>query len=352
MTDPLISAPYRRPLRARALALLLTLILLNLAVWLLTALAFGHNAALMGTALLAWSFGLRHAVDADHIAAIDNVTRKLMQQGKTPLGVGAFFSLGHATIVILASALIASATLGLRGHLEAWRQTGGLIGTTVSAVFLIAVALINLVILLDVWRKFRQVKRGEALSPQALEELHTGGWLSRLCRPLFRLVNHSWQMYLVGFLFGLGFDTATEIGLLAISAAGAGQGMHFWDLMLFPALFTAGMVLIDTLDNFVMVGAYGWAFSRPVRKLYYNMTITGASVIVALFIGGAEALGLLIDKLGLSGKPWDTIAALNDNLGNMGFWVIGLFIFCWLASMLNYRLNGYDNLRVETSQQG
>ncbi|WP_421805498.1 HoxN/HupN/NixA family nickel/cobalt transporter [Jejubacter calystegiae] len=333
--------------RQRAVLLLLLLLLINIGVWLLTFATFGHSSALMGTALLAYSFGLRHAVDADHIAAIDGVTRKLMQQGQTPTTVGAFFSLGHSTIVILASLAIAFTTLHFRNRLEGIHAIGGTFGTIISALFLMAVALINLSILLTIWKKFRMIKRGKAPPTEAPDALQTGGWLSRLCQPLFRLVNHSWHMYLVGFLFGLGFDTATEIGLLGLSAAGAEQGMSAASLMLFPALFTVGMIFIDTLDNMVMIGAYGWAFSHPLRKMYYNMTITGASVVVALFIGGIEALGLLVDKLGLHGIWWEKIAALNDNLGNMGFWVLGLFVLFWLVSLVNYRLCGYDRLQAE-----
>lgn len=164
----------------------------------------------------------------------------------------------------------------------------------------------------------------------------------------FRLVNKSWQMYLVGFLFGLGFDTATEIGVLGISAASASNGMSVWSIMIFPALFASGMALVDTFDNLLMVGAYGWAFNKPQRKLYYNMTITGTSVVVALFIGGLEALGLLMDKFALSGGLWDRIGAVNDNLGNAGFVVVGLFVACWLISMINYRWRGYDALVVRS----
>ncbi|WPM85475.1 HoxN/HupN/NixA family nickel/cobalt transporter [Apirhabdus apintestini] len=334
----------RQP-RHRAVILLATLALLNILAWGLAALAFSHSATLMGSAILAYSFGLRHAVDADHISAIDNITRKLMQQGKPACSVGAWFSLGHSTIVVLASLMIAGATITFRAQLVELHALGGTIGTAVSALFLTIVALINLTILMAIWRKFRLLKQGNSLPDEALDAL-SGGWLSRLCRPLFRLITHSWQMYLVGFLFGLGFDTATEIGLLGLSAAGAGQGMNVGTIMIFPALFAAGMVLIDTLDNLIMVGAYGWAFSRPVRKLYYNMTITGASVIVALFIGGIEALGLITETLHLNGKPWHTIVRLNDNLGDMGFWIIGLFALCWLVSFINYRLCGYDKLSV------
>jgi high-affinity nickel-transport protein len=335
------------PARRRAVSLLLGLLAVNLMVWLLALAVFQDNATLMGTALLAYSFGLRHAVDADHIAAIDNVTRKLMQQGKTPLAVGAFFSLGHSTIVVLASAAIAATAMMFSRQMGWFHDTGGLIGTLVSSLFLLTVAFINLMVLISVWRTFRQVKAG-ALDPhQSLDVLmNNGGLLARFFRPLFNLVNRSWHMYLVGFLFGLGFDTATEVGLLGISAASAGQGMNLWSIMLFPALFAAGMVLIDSIDNFVMVGAYGWAFSKPIRKLYYNMTITAASVIIAVFIGGIEALGLIADKLALSGPLWDQVAHLNEHLGEMGYWVIAMFILCWLVSVVNYRLRGYDKLTV------
>lgn len=333
--------------RRYALMLLSGLIALNAAVWLLAVLIFGHNTALLGTALLAWSFGLRHALDADHIAAIDNVTRKLMQQGHTPISVGTWFSLGHSTIVILATAAIAATAMLFRKHLEAFSSVGSVIGTIVSALFLLVIGLVNLVILLDIWRKFRQLKQGQLSDDISLDMLSSnGGILAQLLRPLFNMVNHSWQMYLVGFLFGLGFDTATEVGLLGIAAASAQKGMDLWALMLFPSLFTAGMMLIDSIDNLVMVGAYGWAFARPVRKLYYNMTITSASVIVALFIGGVEALGLIGEQLNLTGSFWQMIDSLNDHLGNLGFWVVGIFVLCWLASVMNYRLRGYNKLEL------
>ncbi|CAI1496788.1 High-affinity nickel transport protein [Serratia grimesii] len=338
---------FNGPARRRAGYLLLGLLAVNLVVWLLALAVFRDNATLMGTALLAYSFGLRHAVDADHIAAIDNVTRKLMQQGKTPVAVGAFFSLGHSTIVVLASAAIAATAMMFSRQMGWFHDTGGLIGTLVSSLFLLTVAFINLMVLISVWRTFRQVKAGVLDPHQSLDVLmNNGGLLARFFRPLFNLVNRSWHMYLVGFLFGLGFDTATEVGLLGISAASAGQGMNLWSIMLFPALFAAGMVLIDSIDNFVMVGAYGWAFSKPIRKLYYNMTITAASVIIAVFIGGIEALGLIADKLALSGPLWDQVARLNDHLGEMGYWVIAVFILCWLVSVVNYRLRGYDKLTV------
>jgi len=206
---------------------------------------------------------------------------------------------------------------------------------------------VNAAILRDVWRRFGQVKRGESFV-QAVDADHVqGGVMTKIFRFAFRLVNRSWQMYLVGFLFGLGFDTATEIGLLGISAAGASSGMSVWSIMVFPALFASGMALIDSLDNFVMVGAYGWAFDKPVRKLYYNMTITATSVVIALFIGGMEALGLLADKFNWHQGGWKIIDSLNENMGSVGYAAVGVFIVFWGISALNYRWKGYDKLGTE-----
>ena len=325
----------------RAVLLVAGLALANLLAWSWAWEAFGHSGALMAASLLAWGYGLRHAVDADHIAAIDNVTRKMMQQGKRPFGVGAWFSLGHSSIVVLASAAIAATATAFQQKMGWFHDTGGLIGTAVSSLFLLAMAFVNLVILRGVWRSFRAFRQGKPFSADAAL---AGGMMSWLFGKTFRLVNRSWQMYLVGFLFGLGFDTATEVGVLGISAAGASNGMSIWSIMIFPALFASGMALVDTLDNVLMVGAYGWAFNKPQRKLYYNMTITGTSVVVALVIGGLEALGLVMDKFELSGGIWTLVGALNDNLGNAGFVVIGLFVACWAISMAVYRWRGYDAL--------
>jgi len=330
----------------RAIYLLVGLVVANLLAWAWAFIEFGSNPVLMGTALLAYSFGLRHAVDADHIAAIDNVTRKLMQQGKRPIAVGTWCSLGHSTIVVLASFAIAATAMAFKDDMEWFHETGGLIGTLVSSVVLLLFGVLNLVILLSVYKKFKQVKAGHTLPAEELDLLvaNKGGLMARIFGRLFNLVNKSWHMYPVGFLFGLGFDTATEVGLLGISATSASQGINLWSIMVFPVLFAAGMALIDSLDNFVMIGAYGWAFSKPVRKLYYNITITAASVFVALFIGGVEALGLIADKLELTGGVWAPIAALNDNFGEIGYWIIAMFVLCWLISGLNYYLRGYDRL--------
>jgi len=323
------------------------LIAANIAAWLWAWIAFADRPAVLGTALLAYMFGLRHAFDADHIAAIDNVVRKLMQEGKKPFSVGFFFSLGHSTIVVLASIAIAATAAALQSKLEAFNDIGGVIGTAVSALFLLAIGLANLFILRAIWASFARARRGETIVDEDLDTLLAGrGLIARIFRPLFRVVSRSWHMYPIGFLFGLGFDTATEIGLLGISATQAAQGMSFWTIMVFPALFTAGMSLMDTTDSVLMTGAYGWAFLNPIRKLWYNLTITAASVVVAIFIGGVEALGLIGDKLGLEGGFWAIIGDLNDNLTNFGYAVVGIFILSWIVSAVVYRAKGYDSLQV------
>lgn len=321
------------------------LVAFNVIAWAWAFIEFSGQPVLMGTALLAYVFGLRHAFDADHIAAIDNVVRKLMQEGQKPIGVGFFFSLGHSSIVVIASAIIAASAAALQGQLDAFHEVGGIIGTLVSAFFLLAIGLANLLILRGIWAAFQRAKRGEKVADEDLDAmLANRGFLARIFRPVFRVVTKSWHMYPVGFLFGLGFDTATEIGLLGISATQAASGMNFWSIMVFPALFTAGMAFVDTTDSVAMVGAYGWAFVNPIRKLWYNMTITAASVVVAIFIGGVEALGLLSDKLSLTGGVWDVIGNLNDNLTNFGYAVVGVFLLSWAISTVIYRTNRYDEL--------
>jgi len=331
----------------RTAGLFTTLAAANLAAWAWAWTAFHDRPTLLGTALLAWVFGLRHAVDADHIAAIDNVVRKLMQEGQLPRTVGLWFSLGHSTIVVLASLAIAATTAAMQGRLEAVKGTGSLIGTLVSAIFLLAIAAANMAILLGIWRSFRQFRRSGRLDEGALDMLLVGrGLLARLFRPLFRAITRSWHMYPLGLLFGLGFDTATEVGLLGISATQAAQGMSPWQATVFPALFTAGMAMVDTADSVLMVGAYGWAFVNPLRKLWYNLTITAASVLVALLIGGVEALGLLGGQLALTGPFWDTVGSLNGSFGYLGFAVVGIFVLCWAGSTIIYRWQGYDRLNV------
>ena len=334
-------------LRARIAGIFGLLLAANALAWLWALLAFRSYPLLLGTAFLAYGFGLRHAVDADHIAAIDNVTRKLMQEGKRPIAVGFFFSLGHSTVVVVAVAAIALAAALLQSRFDWLKEVGGLIGTSVSAFFLFAIAIANIFILAAVYRSFRKVRRGERLAEGDLDVfLSKRGLLGRLFRPVFRLVRKSWHMYPLGLLFGLSFDTATEIGLLGISAAEASKGLPLWSIMVFPALFAAGMSLVDTADSVLMVGAYGWAFVKPIRKLYYNLTITFVSVVAALIIGGVEALGLIGDKLGLKGPFWEAIGAINDNFGIVGYIIIGIFAVSWIGSVALYKLKGYDKLEA------
>ncbi|SDQ80226.1 high-affinity nickel-transport protein [Paraburkholderia fungorum] len=332
-------------LRPRLFTLYAVLIAANLGAWAWALIAFRHYPLLLGTALLAYGFGLRHAVDADHIAAIDAVTRKLMQTGKKPLGVGLSFSLGHSTIVILATIGIAWTTHSLHGRFETFKAVGGTIGTLVSATFLLVLAAVNLVILRDVWRRYRHVQHDVETAVQAPDDaIAPAGLLSRALRPLFRLVTKSWHMYPVGVLFGLGFDTATEIGLLAIAASQAGTGLPLYSILVFPALFTAGMTLVDSTDNVLMVHAYGWAMDDPKRKLYYNASITFVSAVVAIVIGGVEALGLLSDKFGLNGGLWDAVASVNDRFGALGYGIVAAFMACWIGSVLFHRWRRPDAL--------
>ena len=340
----------RRGLRRSIIGLYGLLIAGNLAAWAWAVFVFRNQPVLLGTALLAYGFGLRHAVDADHIAAIDNVTRKLMQEGKRPVSLGFFFAMGHATVVILAAAVVAGTATALTLRFAAFKGIGGVISTSVSAFFLFSIAAMNLVILRGVWRTFRHVRRGGAYVEEDFDLLlNSRGLLARLFRPLFRMISASWQMFPLGFLFGLGFDTATEVALLGVSATQAAKGLSIWSIMVFPALFAAGMSLIDTTDGVLMLGAYGWAFMKPVRKLYYNITITAVSVVVAVLIGGIETLGLIGDTFKLEGRFWEAIGSLNDNFGTLGYVIIGVFALAWLLSVVIYRAKGYDELDVKVS---
>jgi len=319
----------------------------NAGAWIWALIAFHHYPVLLGTALLAYTFGLRHAVDADHIAAIDNVTRKLMQEGKRPVSVGFFFSLGHSTIVFGLSVVIALTSVAIKDRFSSIEAIGGIIGTAVSAFFLLAIALANLIIFISIGRTFLHVKRGGRFVDEDLNLiLARRGFFGRIFRNLFRLIEHGWQMYPVGFLFGLGFDTATEVGLLGISATQANRGLPVWSILVFPTLFAAGMALIDSTENILMLRAYGWAFVKPVRKLYYNLTITLVSVLMALLVGGIQVLGLIGTHFRVQGAVWDMIAALNNHFGVIGFAIIGVFVVTWAASIFIYRLNRYDEIEV------
>jgi nickel/cobalt transporter (NiCoT) family protein len=339
-----------RPLRRRIVSLYALLIAVNLAVWIWARTALAGHGELIGTAFLAYSFGLRHAVDADHIAAIDNVTRKLMRDGQRPIATGLFFALGHSGVVLLVTMLIAL-TASAAGGIAAFRETGGVISTCVSALFLFTIAAMNLMILRSVWRTYTHVRNGGVYVEEDLDMLLSGrGLMARILRPLFRLIRHSWHMAPLGFLFGLGFDTATEVGLMGLSAAQAAKGMSISVVLLFPALFAAGMTLVDTTDGIMMLGAYEWAFVRPMRKLYYNMTITLVAALVAILIGGIETLALIAQQLHLSGVVWDAFRSLAEQFNLLGFVIVGLFAAAWVLSWVIYRVKGLDQVRVISSQ--
>jgi high-affinity nickel-transport protein len=332
---------YRDRPRARLAVLFIGLIAANVGAWVWAWIAFADRPALLASSLLAWVFGLRHAVDADHIAAIDNVVRKLMRDGQRPLAVGLYFSLGHSTVVALACIAVAGTASVLT--LGPLKGIGSTLGTSVSAAFLLVIAIINVAILRDTWRKFQRIRSGAPVAASELgQALPAAGVLGRLLGPLIRAVSRSRHMYPLGFLFGLGFDTATEIGLLALAATQAAQGMSAWQVLVFPALFTAGMALVDTADSVLMVGVYGWAGVHPLRKLWYNVTVTAAAVAVALLIGGMETLGLVADRFELTGGVWSVVVGMNDQQTALGIAVIAIFAASWAISAIVLRWKRYD----------
>ncbi len=333
--------------RRKVIRIYAVLLALNAVAWILAFAAFAKNPVLLGTALLAYTFGLRHAVDADHISAIDNVTRKLMADGRRPVGVGFFFSLGHSTIVIALSIAIAVAAAVVKRDMPGLQSAGGLIGTSVSAAFLLSIAAINLVVLGGIVRTFRDVRRGGVYHNVSVDAmLDARGLMGRFFRPLLKLVDRSWKMYPVGLLFGLGFDTATEVGLLGIAAVEAGKGLPVYDILIFPLLFTAGMSLLDTTDGVLMLGAYGWAFVKPMRKLYYNATITFVSVLVALVIGGIEALAVVATQMHLTGGIWSAVDSMSAHFGTFGFIIVGILFASWAAAAIVYKIKRYDDVPV------
>ena len=329
--------------RTRITLLLSLLIAANALFWLLTWSASHTYALLLSTGLLAYGFGLRHAVDADHISAIDNTTRKLMQEGKKPIGVGFFFSLGHSTVVVLLCAALALSTAYVERHLPQWKSVGGVAGTIISGCFLYLIGIINLIVMVDLFKAFKRVAGGGNYDDLDVDQyLANRGLIGRFFRPLFRMVSQSWHMYLIGFLFGLGVDTATEGGNLAVSAHGGQVGMSFWTIMLLPALFMAGMCLVDTGDGILMLGAYGWAFIKPIRKLYYNLCITLLSVLVAFVVGTYELLQIVQAQFKLTGGFWKLVARLKFD--NLGFVIIGTFVAGWLVSVLVYKWKKYETV--------
>jgi high-affinity nickel-transport protein len=293
----------------------------------------------IGVGFTAYTLGMRHAFDADHIAAIDNTTRKLMNDGQRPMSVGFWFSLGHSTIVFALACLLSLGVKALVGPVKndhsGLHHYTGLIGTSVSGTFLYIIAIINVIILVGIVKVFRDIRRG-VFDEETLEEhLNNRGLMNRILRPIMKSITRPGQMYPVGVLFGLGFDTATEVALLVLASAGAAGGLPWYAILCLPVLFAAGMCLFDTIDGTFMNFAYGWAFSKPIRKVYYNITITTLSVIVALVIGTVELLGLLSQQLNISGRFWTDMQ--NADINTLGFIIVGLFVVTWLTALAIWR---------------
>ena len=319
---------------------------LNVLGWAMLLTATGHHYHLtktdvfgLGTGVLAYTLGMRHAFDADHISAIDNTTRKLMAEGKRPLSVGFFFSLGHSTIVFILAVLLNFGIRDLDNQVKAGssglHQWTTVVGTSVSGFFLYLIAGLNIVILFSILRVFRDLRKGKFDDDELDEQLNKRGLMNRLLGGFARRIDSPWKMYPVGVLFGLGFDTATEVALLVLSGTAVASGLPFYAILSLPVLFAAGMCLFDTLDGCFMNFAYGWAFSRPIRKVYYNIIITGLSVAVAFVIGTIELVGLLSTEFNLHGPFWDTMA--NFNINRAGFIIVGMFVVTWVVALAIWR---------------
>ncbi len=293
----------------------------------------------VGTGILAYTLGMRHAFDADHIAAIDNTTRKLVGEGRRPLSVGFFFSLGHSSVVFVLAMLLNFGIRGLGSQLRndksSLHTVAGVVGTSVSGAFLYLIAALNLIVLAGIIKTFRQARTGSYDDDQLEEQLAKRGLMNRLLGPLYKRIDAPWKMYPVGVLFGLGFDTVTEIALLVLAGSAVVSGLPFYAVLSLPILFAAGMSLFDTADGCFMNFAYDWAFARPVRKLYYNLTITGLSVMVAFFIGSIEILGLIGQEAGFSGGFWRFMA--NFNLNKAGFVIVAMFAITWAVALAVWR---------------
>ncbi len=298
-----------------------------------------------GTAALAYTLGMRHAFDADHISAIDNTTRKLMSEGQRPLAVGFFFSLGHSSVVAALAILLNFGIKAVGSQLKDEDSTlhhyTGLIGTTVSGTFLMLIAILNLIILVSIVGVFIQMRKGLYNEEELEKHLNSRGLLMRFFGPIARRIDKSWKMYPLGILFGLGFDTATEIGLLVLAGSSVIAGLPWWAIISLPLFFAGGMSLLDTIDGSFMNFAYGWAFSKPVRKVYYNIVITGLSVAVALYVGGLEILQVISGQLNLSGGIWDFVNEFN--LNSAGYFIVGAFAVVWSVALLLWRFGKIED---------
>ena len=340
-----LAGSFDRDARLRLSAFFGGVGVLHVIGWGLLLLYGWNHPAFLGLGGLAYTFGLRHAFDADHISAIDNTTRKLLQSGNKPVGVGFFFSLGHSTVVFLIAVALGLAVKtivqGVVGDNGELRNIGGAVGTIVSGGFLVLIGVLNLLILVDIIRVYRRMRAGHYDSAGLENELLAGGLMTRIFGRLFRVIEHSWQMYPVGFLFGLGFDTASEVALLAISAGAAAQGLPFGAVVSLPLIFAAGMSLMDTADGAFMSNAYSWAFASPIRKVFYNLTVTSLSVFVALFVGVVELGQVLIQILHLHGGVFDAIASF-DFIGQAGYVIVAAFIVTWAGAFAIYKWRRID----------
>jgi high-affinity nickel-transport protein len=318
-----------------------TVLALNISGWALLAAAGGHYHVArgevfgLGTGVLAYTLGMRHAFDADHIAAIDNTTRKLIHDGERPLSVGYFFSLGHSTVVLLLAVVlnfgIRAVDGAVRNGSSGWHQWTNIVGTSISGTFLYLIAILNLIVLLSIIKVTREMRQGRYDEAELERQLDSRGLMNRLLGGYAKRIDGPAKMYWVGLLFGLGFDTASEVALLVLAGTAAVGGLPFYAVLSLPVLFAAGMCLFDTIDGCFMNFAYGWAFARPVRKLYYNLTITGLSVFVALFIGTIEILGLLAKESGLTGGPWGFLQGFDMN--RAGLVIAGVFVVTWVVAL-------------------
>ena len=332
-------------IRIEVWSVYIAILLINISAWSGALLLFQDHPLLLGTALLSFGLGLRHAVDADHIAAIDNVTRKLIQTNQQTIGVGFFFALGHSTIVLLACIAIAWTSAQIATRFDDIKEMGSLIGTLVSAFFLFVIATVNALILYTTYKTWCHYRKTGHYTEESIDLLGPGtGLLSRLIKPVFRLISRSWHMYPLGFLFGLGFDTATEIALLGIAATQSTAGLSPWAIMIFPLLFCAGMTLVDTLNGHLMIGAYGWAQAQPGRKILYNLTITAISVVTAVAIGLVEVVSLAGDKLQLQGFFVDLAESLSEHFSWLGYGIIILCLLTWMISIFLSRADRQNKM--------
>ena len=342
---------------ARVGAMAVTVVGLNVVGWGMLAAALGGHYHVnktqlfgVGTGILAYTLGMRHAFDADHIAAIDNTTRKLINDGERPLSVGFFFSLGHSTVVFVLAVLLNFGIRGLDAQVKngnsGLQHTTNIVGTSVSAFFLFLIAALNVVVLYGILRVFRAMRTGAYDDGELERQLNNRGLMMRFLGPLARKIDTPWKMYPIGVLFGLGFDTATEVALLVLAGTAVVGGLPFYAILSLPILFAAGMSLFDTVDGCFMNFAYDWAFAKPIRKVYYNITITGLSVFVAFFIGGIETLGLLAQDRHLGGSFWSFMEHFNINTA--GFYIVGVFVITWVVALAIWRF-GHIEAKWEAS---